>query len=110
MLEPAGECNLAAPRRTQPDLGWIVNVSPLGVGLVEEVPSAGGQRELLAEVVRSVHVHSAVAEEFRCVSVIGIARSHEAEASCFFKMCSADLPEIHPKIRACRRHVCRLRA
>src|ERR671923_687126 len=93
-LEFEGECNFAASRRTQYDLSWIVNIRPLCVSLVKEVPSAGGDRHSFREMVSAVYIHSSVAQQFRQVSVVGVSFADESQTSTKFERYAFHLPHM----------------
>lgn len=109
-LELEGECNFATSWRTQHDFGRIVNIRPLCVSLVKEVPSAGGDRHSLRQMVSTVNIHGPVAQEFREVSVVGKSFAYESQTSTEFERYAFYLPDMHPQICARGRQVSRLRS
>src|SRR5919109_1965140 len=109
-LEFEDECHFAASRHPEHDLSWIVNIRPLCVSLVKEVPSAGGDRHSLSEMVSAVNIHGSVAQQFRQVSVIGVSFAYESQTSTEFEWCAFYLPDMHPQICAGCRHIGGLRS
>src|SRR6266567_1907023 len=90
-LELKRKCDLARARSAQHDFGGVVNVSPLRVSLVEQVPSSRGKGHFFGEVVGSVGVQCRVVQELGCIPVVGIAFPDKTQAAAQFKRCLTNL-------------------
>src|SRR5260370_24237428 len=104
-LEPERKGHFTRSRRAEHDFSGIVDVSPLRIGLIEQVSSSRGESQPLGEMVGPVSVQGHVIQELGRIPIIGVALADKAKAASQFKRRMTDLANVEPKICACCRHI-----
>jgi hypothetical protein len=92
----ASEFDFAVDRSAQDDLGRVVDVGPLSVGFVRQIPSTTCERKPVAEMVGDIRVQRSVAQELGQIPVVGVTIADETDSAADLERSMSYLPQMQP--------------